>query len=229
MILVSMRSNLAAVNARIERAADKARRDPHSITLVGVSKTVDRETVEAAYEAGVRQFGENRVQDAARKFEPKLPLDARLHMIGQLQSNKAGQAVGVFDVIEAVDRLSLIAELDRQAQKRGVTMPVLLQVNVAREPQKAGCDPDDALALAQAIADAHGLRLDGLMTIAPLVDDPEAARPVFAGARALRDRLVASGLGVVLPVLSMGMTNDFEIAIEEGATHVRVGRALFTS
>ena len=111
MILASIKRNLAAVNDRIERAAETAHRDPHSITLVGVSKTVGRESVDAAYEAGVRQFGENRVHDAARKFDPKLPGDAKLHMIGQLQSNKASQAAGLFDVIESVDRRSLITEL----------------------------------------------------------------------------------------------------------------------
>jgi len=228
MILASIKKNLEMVNGRIARAAEKAGRDPSSITLVGVSKTVDRDAADVAFEAGVRHFGENRVQDAVRKFATPLPTGSVLHMIGQLQSNKAGQAADLFDVIESVDRLSLIAELDRQALKRGTTIPVLLQVNVAREAQKAGCDPDDALALARAILAAQNLRLDGLMTIAPLVDDPEAARPVFAGARKLRDRLIEAGTTDVLPVLSMGMTNDFDIAIEEGATHVRVGRALFT-
>jgi pyridoxal phosphate enzyme (YggS family) len=228
MILAAITANLAAVNERIARAAAKADRDPAAITLVGVSKTVDRDVVAAAIEAGVRTLGENRVQDAMRKFEAPLPAGVTLHMIGQLQSNKAGQAADLFDMIESVDRASLIKELDRQALKRGAVMPVLLQVNVAREAQKAGCDPEDAVNLARAIQCAEGLRLDGLMTIAPLVDDPEAARPVFAGARALRDQMIRVGVGGRLPVLSMGMTNDFDIAIEEGATHVRVGRALFT-
>lgn len=228
MIRESIKRNLAAINGRIARAAEKAGRDPASIMLVGVSKTVGRDVVEAAIDAGVYHLGENRVQDVVRKFEAPLPDGVVLHMIGQLQSNKAGQAADLFDVIESVDRLSLIKELDRQARKRGKTLPVLLQVNVAREAQKAGCDPDDAFALARAIQAAGNLRLDGLMTIAPLVDNPEAARPVFAGARELRDRMIANAIVDSLPVLSMGMTNDFDIAIEEGATHVRVGRALFT-
>ena len=228
MILTRMRTNLAAVNERIERAADRVGRDPQSITLVGVSKTVERDIIDAAFEAGVRTFGENRVQDAVRKFAAPMPTSATLHMIGQLQSNKSGQAATLFDMIESVDRLSLIDELDRQAGKRGLMLPVLLQVNVAREAQKAGCLPEDAQLLATAIATKTNLQLEGIMTIAPLVEDAEAARPVFAGARALRDHLVEEGVVTALPVLSMGMTNDFDIAIEEGATHVRVGRALFT-
>jgi pyridoxal phosphate enzyme (YggS family) len=228
MILASIMANLAAINDRIARAAAKADRDPATITLIGVSKTVDRDVVDAAIEAGVRVLGENRVQDAQRKFALPLPPGVTLHMIGQLQSNKAGQAVDLFDVIESVDRVSLIKELDRQALKRGDVIPVLLQVNVARESQKAGCDPEDAVSLARAIRCAEGLRLEGLMTIAPLVDDPEAVRPVFSGARELRDNIIQDGVADCLPVLSMGMTNDFDIAIEEGATHIRVGRALFT-
>lgn len=227
MLLSAMKINLAAINERIARACDKADRDPASVTLVGVSKTVDRDVVDAAYEAGLRHFGENRVQDARRKFAEPLPDDAVLHMIGQLQSNKAAHALQVFDTIESVDRHSLIEELDRQTLKLGRTLPVLLQVNIAGESQKAGCDAMEATALARQIGASEGLRLMGLMTIAPLVDNPEAARPVFAGLRKLRDQLVEDGVADALPVLSMGMTNDFEIAIEEGATEVRVGRALF--
>jgi pyridoxal phosphate enzyme (YggS family) len=227
MLLSAMKTNLAAITERIARACDKADRDPASITLVGVSKTVDREVVDAACEAGLRHFGENRVQDARRKFAEPLPDDAVLHMIGQLQSNKVAHALQVFDTIESVDRQSLIAELDRQTLKLERTLPVLLQVNIAGEAQKAGCDPTEAIALARQIGAAERLELMGLMTIAPLVDDPESARPVFAGLRTLRDKLVDLGIAPGLPVLSMGMTNDFEIAIEEGATEVRVGRALF--
>jgi pyridoxal phosphate enzyme (YggS family) len=227
MLLSAMKTNLVAINERIARACDKADRDPGSITLVGVSKTVGREVVDAAYEAGLRHFGENRVQDARRKFAEPLPGDAALHMIGQLQSNKAVHALQVFDTIESVDRTSLIAELDRQTRNRDRTLPVLLQVNIAGEAQKAGCDPTEAIALARQICAAERLQLMGMMTIAPLVDDPEAARPVFNGLRTLRDQLVDLGIASSLPVLSMGMTNDFEIAIEEGATEVRVGRALF--
>jgi pyridoxal phosphate enzyme (YggS family) len=228
MLRSAMKRNLTAIEERIARACDKADRDPSSVTLVGVSKTVDRDVVEAAYEAGLRHFGENRVQDATRKFAKPMPADAVLHMIGQLQSNKAAQALKLFTTIESVDRASLIAELDRQAAKLERNVPVLLQVNVAGEAQKAGCNPSDAEALARRIIAGERLRLMGLMAIAPLVDDPEAVRPVFAGLRRLRDCLVDSGVAPSLPVLSMGMTNDFEVAIEEGATDVRVGRALFT-
>lgn len=228
MLLAAMKQNLVSVNDRIARACDKAGRDPDSVTLVGVSKMVARDAVDAAYEAGLRHFGENRVQDALRKFAMPMPDGAILHMIGQLQSNKAAQALGLFDVIESVDRPSLIAELDRQATKLGRLVPVLLQVNIAGEAQKAGCDPTDAPALAKQINSSQHLRLDGLMAIAPLADDPESVRFVFAGARTLRDRLLEAGVEGPLATLSIGMTNDFEIAIQEGATHVRVGRALFT-
>ncbi|MBN9015355.1 MAG: YggS family pyridoxal phosphate-dependent enzyme [Rhizobiales bacterium] len=228
MLRSAMKRNLAAINERIARACDKANRDPQSVTLVGVSKTVGREAVDAAYEAGLRHFGENRVQDAIQKFAEPMPSDAVLHMIGQLQSNKASQALKLFHVFESVDRPSIIAELDRQAAKLERDVPVLLEVNVAGEAQKAGCQQADAATLAKQVVASQRLQLMGLMTIAPLVNDPEAVRSIFAGLRTLRDCLVQSGLAPELPVLSMGMTNDFEIAIEEGATEVRVGRALFT-
>jgi pyridoxal phosphate enzyme (YggS family) len=228
MLLSAMQRNLSAIEERIARACDRAGRDPASVTLVGVSKTVDRAVVQAAYDAGLRHFGENRVQDATRKFEEPLPNDATLHMIGQLQSNKAQHALKLFDVIESIDRASLVVELDRQAAKLGKTVPVLLQVNVAEESQKAGCALAEAGALAQRIVAADHLELRGLMTIAPLVANAEEVRPVFAELRELRDALVERQIASELPVLSMGMTNDFETAIEEGATEVRVGRALFT-
>jgi len=216
-----------ALQRRIATVADGSGRSISDITLVAVSKTVDRATVDAAYEVGLRTFGENRVPDARAKFAQPLPDGARLHLIGQLQTNKASHAVDLFDLIESVDRPSLIAELEKQGQRRGRVVPILLQVSIAGEEQKAGCAPNEVDALVSAIAAASHLQLRGLMTIAPLVDDPEEARPVFAGLRELRDRISAAHPSFPLPIISMGMSNDFEVAIQEGATHVRVGRAIF--
>jgi hypothetical protein len=220
-------TRITQIRAAVATAAATADRDPDQITLVAVSKTVGREVVDAAYEHGLRHFGENRVQDARAKFATPLPADAALHLIGQLQSNKAKQAAALFDLIESVDRSSLVDALDKAARALGKPLRVLLQVNVAREPQKAGCAPEDLLALHRhALAAAH-LTVVGLVTIAPLVPDPELARPVFAGLRRSRDELLAAEPGTPLPVLSMGMSNDYAVAVAEGATHLRIGRAVF--
>jgi PLP dependent protein len=223
---LTLAERIAEVQKRIARAAERSGRDAADVTLIAVSKTVHREVVDEAYALGLRDFGENRVLDCVEKYAASLPADARLHLIGQLQTNKAKTAVELFDVIHSVDRPSLIATLERQAAARGRTLDVLLQVNVAGEGQKAGCEPEEACSLVRDLQGTGNLRLRGLMTMAPLVDDPEATRPVFRALRALRDRLATEN-GAELPWLSMGMTNDFEVAIEEGATHVRVGRAIF--
>lgn len=220
-------TRLERVLADVAAAAWTTGREAAAITVVAVSKTVDRETVDAAYALGLRHFGENRVHEAARKFAEPLPVDARLHLIGQLQSNKARPAVALFDLIESVDRLSLIEALEREARRRDERIAVLLQVNVAREPQKAGCSPDVAPQLMARLAHSPWLRPQGLMTMAPLLDDAEEARPVFAGLRQLRDDLQRQHPTLDLATLSMGMSNDFRVAIEEGATSVRVGRAIF--
>lgn len=215
------------VTARVARAAESAGRDPTAVRIIGVTKTVGREAVDAAYTAGARDFGENRVQDALRKFTPPLPGDARLHLIGSLQSNKARDAVALFDVIHSVDRPSLVTALEHRAAGASKKLRVLIQVNVAREAQKHGCQPEDAEALARAAAAAPHLQVVGLMTIAPLVASPEDARPIFRGLRELRDAIATAHPTLPLAELSMGMTNDFEIAVQEGATMVRIGRAIF--
>jgi pyridoxal phosphate enzyme (YggS family) len=222
-----LQERIDRVRAAIAEAAARAGRPAEAITIVAVSKTVGRCAVDAAYGFGLRHFGENRVQDAKIKFAAPLPADAVLHMIGHLQTNKAGAAARIFDIIESVDRPSLIEHLGRQGAKLGKVIPVLLEVNVAREPQKAGCAPEEAPALASRIEACPNLSLRGLMTMAPLVDDAELVRPVFRALRELRDMLCEAAPQRDLAVLSMGMTNDFPVAVEEGATHVRIGRAIF--
>ena len=225
-MVLTLAQRIESVAERIAAAAERSGRTSADVTLIGVTKTVGRDVVDEAYALGMRHFGENRVQDCVEKFATPLPSDAVLHEIGQLQTNKAKQAVQLFQVIHSVDRPSLVQALDKAATAQGKRIDVLIQVNVAGEDQKAGCEPDDAAGLIGAVRASSSLALRGLMTMAPLVATPEEARPVFAGLRELRDRITADH-GVELPWLSMGMTNDFEVAIEEGATHVRVGRAIF--
>lgn len=225
-VIDTLSARAESVRTAIISACEGANRTPDSVTVVAVSKTVDRVTMLAAYDLGFRHFGENRVQSARAKLAAPLPDDCVLHLIGQLQTNKANHAVDLFHVIESVDRPSLVVELEKQAARRERTLSVLLQVNIAGEVQKAGCEPEVAHELASQIFASDHLLLGGLMTMAPLVDDPEDVRCVFRGLRELRNRLQQES-GEELPTLSMGMTNDFQIAIEEGATHVRIGRALF--
>jgi pyridoxal phosphate enzyme (YggS family) len=200
------------------------------VTLVAVSKTFDGDAITPVIAAGQRVFGENRVQEAQGKWpdlKAEFP-DIELHLIGPLQSNKARRAVEVFAVIQSVDSLDLAQRLDRLTTelRPGRQLPVLLQVNVAADPTKAGYEPAAAARDLPEILDLPALRVDGLMTIGPLVAAPEAARPTFVALRALSDRL-RSADGRLGAELSMGMTDDFEVAVEEGATLVRVGRAIF--
>lgn len=214
------------VLSRVSFAAERSGRSPQSVQVIAVSKTVDRPAVEEAAAAGLRDFGENRVQDAMRKFQTLPAEDCRLHLIGYLQTNKVRDAVRLFSIIHSVDRPSLVQALQHRAALEEKQIEILLQVNVAREEQKHGCAPEDTLSLLRLAAEQSNLRVRGLMTIAPLVPTAEDARQVFRDLRALRDD-VARTVGVALPELSMGMTNDFEVAIEEGATMIRVGRAIF--
>lgn len=213
-------ANVAAVRGRIERAARSAGRDPASVTLVAVSKSFPAAAVSLAHAAGVRHFGENWVQEAAAK----LPLLAGLtprpvwHFVGHLQTNKVRAALDLFDVIESVDSLHLAQAIARRAG--GAPVPVLVEVNVAGESSKFGFSPEETPAAVERLRALPGLEVRGLMTVAPETPDPEQVRPVFR-----RLRQLAQGLG--LPELSMGMTNDFEVAVQEGATIVRLGRAVF--
>jgi hypothetical protein len=230
---MDLRKNLQCVQDRIAAAAARAGRDAASITLVAVSKTQPLDAVIAAYRLGVRDFGENRVEEAAGKlpaFRARVPDSAAIfHMIGHVQSRKADEAVRLFDQVHAVDSLKLAQRLDRFAAARSKVLPVLLEVNVSGEAGKYGFDrarPAELYAAIEGLLPLTNVRLAGLMTMAPIVAAPEETRPVFSGLRTLRDAL-AVRYAIPLPHLSMGMTDDFEVAIEEGATLVRVGRALF--
>jgi PLP dependent protein len=223
----SIAQRIDAVRDRIAIAARRAGRAADEVTLVGVCKTVGRADVDAAYASGLRDFGENRVQDALEKFAADVPPDLRLHMIGSLQTNKARQVVGKFVLIHSVDRADLADALSQRAVRQELVQPVLLQVNIAREEQKHGCVPEQAAALLEHVLTLPGLDAQGLMTMAPLTATAEEARPVFAGLRDLQATLQSRYPRVTLGALSMGMTNDFTVAIEEGATLVRVGRAIF--
>jgi pyridoxal phosphate enzyme (YggS family) len=223
----SLAARIDAVQERIHAAATQSGRSVDEITIVAVSKTFPRETVDAAYALGLSVFGENRVQEAQAKFQEPLASDLRLHLIGQLQTNKAKAAVALFDRIESVDRPSLVAALQKEAAKLDTLVPVLLQVNIGREPQKAGCGPDAALDLLDQLRAAEHLRVDGLMAIIPIVPSPDDARAWFRAVRELRDDLARLRPDIDLSMLSMGMSGDFEAAIAEGATHVRIGSAIF--
>ncbi len=219
---------MAQLQERISAAALRAGRSVEEITLIGVSKTHPAEAIREAYEAGLRHFGENRVQEWEGKQGGIEGLNAIWHLIGHLQSNKAARAAKLFDAIDSVDDFSLAQRLDRARSESGVTeqMRVLIEVHIAEEETKTGVDVKELPALAEKIAALPMLKFAGLMCIPPFAGNPEHARPHFRRLRELRDELVKQ-LGRGLPVLSMGMSNDFEVAIEEGATEVRVGTALF--
>jgi pyridoxal phosphate enzyme (YggS family) len=223
-------TRLRAVRERIGEAAARANRTADAIHLIAVSKTVPIEILRAAHALGLRVFGENRVQEAQEKIAA-LPLpDIRWELIGHLQTNKANRAAELFARVQSVDSVRLAEALSTRAIALGKTLPVLLEVNVACEASKSGFATEDIVEVARTIANLPGLRPEGLMTIAPLVDDPEDVRAVFRGLRELRDRLRAAVPPVAddgWPELSMGMSDDFTVAIEEGATLIRLGRALF--
>ena len=211
---------------RIAAAARRAGRDPAEITLVAVSKTQPVEVIGVAYELGLRDFGENRLEEAESKLD-RLPDDIRWHMVGHVQSRKAAQAVRPYALVHSVDSVKLARRLDRFAGEIGRTLPVLLEVNVSGEASKYGLQPADVEIAAEAMRGFQHLQIQGLMTMAPIVPDPEEARPVFVALRELRERLAARFPDLDWRHLSMGMTDDFEVAVEEGATIVRIGRAIF--
>jgi pyridoxal phosphate enzyme (YggS family) len=219
----SVGDNLRAVRQTIARSAERAGRDPSDIVLVAVTKTFPVERIREALAVGLRILGENRVQEALPKIEEIGPANVDWHLIGHLQTNKVKFIEGRFRMVQSLDGVALAEALDRRIQS---PLDVLVEVNVAEEPQKTGVLSADLQAVLQAVSRAQHLRLRGLMTVAPMVPDPEAVRPVFRQLRSLRDTS-SQQLGVALPVLSMGMTDDYGIAVEEGATMLRLGRALF--
>jgi pyridoxal phosphate enzyme (YggS family) len=218
--------NVARVRERIVRAAERAGRRAEDIVLVAASKTVEPDRIALATQAGVTDFGENYVQEAQPKIA-RLGRGARWHFVGHLQTNKAKQAVALFDVVQTVDSERLAAELERRARAAGRKLPVLIEVNTGGEETKFGAAPDDALGLAEAVAGLGALELKGLMTMGRLGASPEDARPCYALLRRLYERLAAQTSGGSVTWLSMGMSQDFEVAIEEGSNMVRVGTAIF--
>ncbi|MEA2114847.1 MAG: YggS family pyridoxal phosphate-dependent enzyme [Thermodesulfobacteriota bacterium] len=220
--------NLDRIRSRIQEAAENCGRDPQEIRLVAVSKRMPAKAVEEAYRCGQVIFGENYLQDARDKIKQLEP-SLQWHFIGHLQSNKAKTAAEIFQVIETVDRLKIARALDRYAGELEKSLEVLIQVNVGREPQKSGVLPDETKGLLQEIGSLSNLKVRGLMTMPPYGHEPEASRPWFRELKQLADQLASKGLFEDNDdvELSMGMTGDFTVAIEEGATLVRVGTAIF--
>jgi pyridoxal phosphate enzyme (YggS family) len=222
----ALRARLADVRARIERAAARAGRDPASVRLIAVSKTFSAEFVRAAADAGQVDFGENKVQEALEKMDATRGLPIRWHLIGHLQSNKA-KKVGRFDTIHSIDDVTLLTRVD-DAAGTGRTIELLVQVDLASEATKHGAREEQLTAIFNAATTLRSSRVVGLMLLPPAVDDPNQARPYFRELLRVRDRLLARGVdGSMLPELSMGMSHDFEVAVEEGSTMVRVGTAIF--
>jgi PLP dependent protein len=230
---MSIADNIAAVRERIDAAARRVRRDPASITLMAVSKTVEPERIRQAYAAGIRVFGENRVQEFEEKSAALAELkQAEWRLIGHLQSNKAKKAAELFSAVDSVDSLRLAEKLNQAAQQTGKKLPLLIEIKVGEEESKHGIPLDDPELeqLLRAAPQLDRLEIRGLMTVPPFTEDPEGARLYFRLLRDLRDTIAARKLpAVAMDVLSMGMSHDFEVAIEEGSTCVRVGTAIFGS
>jgi pyridoxal phosphate enzyme (YggS family) len=228
---MSIPDNLARIRERMASVARRSGRDPADVKLMAVSKTFPAEAIRQAYAAGQRLFGENRVQEYAGKAESLRDLPGfEMHLIGHLQSNKARKAAELFAAVDSVDSVKLAERLNASAADLGRELPVLIEINIGGEEVKAGVAPDsaeleDLLASASRFTD---LQICGLMTVPPFTDDPEGARPYFRRLRELRDQIAARNLpGVTMDELSMGMSHDFEVAVEEGSTCVRIGTAIF--
>lgn len=222
-----LKENLAEVQSRVEQACKRAGRDVAEVTLIAVSKTKPITDLQEIYNAGVRDFGENKVQEMCDKME-KMPKDINWHMIGHLQRNKVKYIVGNVTLIHSVDSYRLAEEINIQAKKKGIVVPILVEVNIADETTKFGVSKEDAMELVRQIASLDALSIKGLMTIAPYVVDPEENRAYFRKIKELSVDIDNQNIdNVSMDILSMGMTGDFEVAIEEGATMVRVGTGIF--
>lgn len=223
----TIRNNILGIKKNITEAAIKAGRDPSGIKLMGVSKTVDDQRINEAIAAGIDMIGENYVQEAKRKIE-LMGHPVAWHFIGHLQTNKAKYAVRLFDMIHSVNRLDLAQELDKRANAGGMRMPVLMEINVSGEATKSGVPLKEAMPLIKQMSRFRNLNVQGLMTMPPWFDDPEDARPYFAALRELRDGITREGIEeITMKELSMGMSGDYMVAVEEGSTIVRIGRSIF--
>lgn len=219
--------NISEVKKRISEAAKAAGRNENEVTLIAVSKTKPVEMIKEAYDTGIRDFGENKVQEIMEKY-PLLPSDIRWHLIGHLQTNKVKYIIDKVCMIHSVDSLKLAEEISRQAVKHNVTVDILIEVNVAGEDTKFGVKPEDTIDLCRDISTLPGIRIRGLMTVAPFTSDPEENRPVFCALRQLFVDIGGKNIdNVCMDCLSMGMSGDYTVAIEEGATFVRVGTSIF--
>ena len=218
--------NVEEIKKRIISACERVGRNPKEVQILAATKTRTPKEIEEAFKAGIELFGENRVQEAREKIPVLRELPVEWHMIGHLQTNKVKYAVKLFDVIETVDRQKLVDELEKKLSQIGKVMRVFIEVKLSPEETKHGCDPEEVESLARYILNKERLKLEGLMTVPPYMDNPEDVRPYFRRLREIRDRLQDS-LGISLPHLSMGMSHDFEVAVEEGATIVRIGTAIF--
>lgn len=221
-------SNLESIQQRLSQAARRAGRSANAVRLVAVGKTQSADVVRWALEAGVKIIGENYIQESRDKFNTLINMDASWHFIGHLQGNKAKYAVRMFDLIHSVDSEKLAAALDKEAGKIGKVQEILIQVNISAEETKSGISKDQAISLVQSISKLPNLLIKGLMTMPPYFNQPDMARPYFAELRGLKERIQGDpSLRAEVKELSMGMTGDFEVAVEEGATLVRIGTALF--
>jgi PLP dependent protein len=228
MVADHIAQNIAHIESRITTACQRAGRSRAEVTLIAVSKTVEPERISAALAAGVKVLGENRVQEALTKMPEITQPDVQWHLIGHLQSNKARKAVESFAAIHTVDTFKLAERLSASAGELGKRLPVFIEVNLGDEPSKAGVTEAEVLPLCEQVARLPHLALQGLMAVPPFLDNPDQVRPYFRRLRQLRDAAVAAGVvAASFNQLSMGMSNDFEVAIEEGATCVRIGSALF--
>lgn len=227
MMAAEIEKNLNHVKEEINEACKRAGRDPKEVTLIAVSKTKPIEDLRAAYAAGARDFGENKVQELTGKIE-EMPADIRWHMIGHLQRNKVKYIAGKVSLIHSVDSYRLAEEINIQAKKNNCTIPILIEVNYAKENSKFGIAPEETKELVQEISELENVKIKGLMTIAPFVEDSEENREIFRGMKELSVDIARENIdNVEMEVLSMGMTNDYIVAVEEGSTMVRVGTGIF--
>ncbi|MEW6097181.1 MAG: YggS family pyridoxal phosphate-dependent enzyme [bacterium] len=227
--IMSVKENLENLQNRIKEAAQKVARNPDEIELVAVTKLVDINQIREAINAGINIIGENRVQEAKSKFSQLKTYDVKWHLVGHLQRNKVRDAIAIFDMIQSVDRIELADEIDKRAGQVNKMIDILIQVNVSGEESKFGVSPSSTIGIIQQIAKFKNIRIKGLMTIAPLVSKSEDVRPYFMELAKLMDKIARQKIeNVQMKYLSMGMSNDFEVAIEEGSNMIRIGRAIFT-